>query len=58
MTTHRIDVRLPGREYPVLIGHGVVEDIAQFLPKSARKAVIITQSGIPANLALPIDPKP
>jgi 5-deoxy-5-amino-3-dehydroquinate synthase len=57
MTTRRIDVRLPGREYPVLIGHGVVEDIAQFLPKSARKAVIITQSGIPANLALPIESK-
>ena len=57
MTTHRIDVRLPGREYPVLIGHGVVEDLAQFLPKSARKAVIITQSGIPANLALPIESK-
>jgi 5-deoxy-5-amino-3-dehydroquinate synthase len=57
MTTHRIDVRLPGREYPVLIGHGVVKDITQFLPKSARKAVIITQSGIPANLALPIESK-
>jgi len=57
MTTHRIDVRLPGREYPVLIGHGVVKDITQFLPKSARKALIITQSGIPANLALPIESK-
>ena len=57
MTTHRIDVRLPGREYPVLIGHGVVKDITQFLPTSARKAVIITQSGIPANLALPIESK-
>lgn len=57
MTTHRIDVRLPGREYPVLIGHGVVNDIAQFLPTTARKAVIITQSGIPANLALPIESK-
>ena len=58
MTTHRIDVRLPGREYPVLIGHGVIKDIASFLPPSARKAVIITQSGIPANLALPIESKP
>ena len=57
MTTHRIDVRLPGREYPVLIGHGVIQDIASFLPPSARKAVIITQSGIPANLALPIESK-
>ena len=57
MTTHRIDVRLPGREYPVLIGQGAVNDIAQFLPTTARKAVIITQSGIPANLALPIESK-
>jgi 5-deoxy-5-amino-3-dehydroquinate synthase len=57
MTTHRIDVQLPGREYPVLIGHGVIQDIASFLPPSARKAVIITQSGIPANLALPIESK-
>jgi len=57
MTTHRIDVRLPGREYPVLIGHGVNQQIAQFLPATARQAVIITQEGIPANLALPIESK-
>jgi 3-dehydroquinate synthetase len=57
MTTHRIDVRLPGREYPVLIGHGVVEDIAQFLPKSARKAVIITQE-FQQILRYPSNPKP
>ena len=55
MTTHRIDVRLPGRKYPVLIGLGVIQEIAQFLPASARQAVIITQDGIPANLALPIE---
>ena len=57
MTTHRIDVRLPGREYPVLIGHGVNQHIAQFLPATARRAVIITQEGIPANLVLPIESK-
>lgn len=57
MTTHRIDVRLPGQEYPVLIGHGVNQHIAQFLPATARRAVIITQEGIPANLALPIESK-
>ena len=55
MTTHRVDVRLPGREYPVLIGHGVIQEIAQFLPSSARQAVVITQAGIPANLVLPIE---
>ncbi len=57
MTTHRIDIRLPGREYPVLIGHGVQQQIEQFLPAMARKAIIITQQGIPANLALPIESK-
>jgi len=57
MTTHRIDVRLPGREYPVLIGHGVNQQIAQFLPATARRAVIITQQGIPATLTLPIESK-
>ena len=55
MTTHRVDVRLPGREYPVIIGHGVIQEIAQLFPVSARQAVIITQDGIPANLALPIE---
>ena len=57
MTTHRIDVRLPGREYPVLIGHSVNQHIAQFLPATARQAVIITQEGIPVNFALPIESK-
>lgn len=57
MTTHRIDIQLPGREYPVLIGYGVQQQIAQFLPATARRAVIITQQGIPANLALPIESK-
>ena len=57
MTTHRVDVRLPGREYPVLIGHGVNQQIAQFLPVTARRAVIITQQGIPATIALPIESK-
>lgn len=57
MTTHRIDIQIPGREYPVLIGYGVQQQIAQFLPATARRAVIITQQGIPANLALPIESK-
>lgn len=35
MTIHRVDVRLPGREYPVLIGHGAVNQINQVLPASS-----------------------
>ena len=38
MTTHRIDVRIPGREYPVLIGHGISQEIGQWLPTTARRA--------------------
>jgi len=57
MTIHRVDVRLPGREYPVLIGHGAVNQINQVLPPAARRAIIVTQEGIPANITLPIESK-
>jgi len=57
MTIHRVDVRLPVREYPVLIGHGAVNQINQVLPPAARRAIIVTQEGIPANFTLPIESK-
>ena len=57
MTIHRVDVCLPGREYPVLIGHGAVNQINQVLPPAARRAIIVTQEGIPANFTLPIESK-
>jgi len=57
MTIHRVDVRLPGREYPVLIGHGAVNQINQVLPPAARRDIIVTQEGIPANITLPIESK-
>jgi len=57
MTIHRVDVRLPEREYPVLIGHGAVNQINQVLPPAARRAIIVTQEGIPANITLPIESK-
>jgi 5-deoxy-5-amino-3-dehydroquinate synthase len=57
MTIHRVDVRLPGREYPVLIGHGAVNQINRVLPPAARRAIIVTQEGIPANFTLPIESK-
>ena len=55
MTIHRIDVRLPGREYPVLIGHGVSRQISQWLPTTARRAIVVTQKEIPVSLDLPIE---
>ncbi len=55
MKSHRIDVRLPGREYPVLIGHGVSQQIGQWLPTTARRAIVVTQKEIPVSLDLPIE---
>ena len=57
MTTHRIDVRIPGREYPVLIGHGISQEIGQWLPTTARRAIVVTQKEIPVSLDLPIESK-
>jgi 5-deoxy-5-amino-3-dehydroquinate synthase len=57
MTIHRIDVRLPGREYPVLIGHGVSQQIGQWLPTTARRAIVVTQKEVPVSLDLPIESK-
>lgn len=57
MTTHRVDVRVPGREYPVLIGHGIAHQIGEWLPETARRTVVVTQKEIPVSLNLPIESK-
>lgn len=57
MTTHRVDVRVPGREYPVLIGHGIAHQIGAWLPETARRTVVVTQKEIPFSLNLPIESK-
>jgi len=44
--THRIKVALGDRSYSVLVGHGVIDQIDEVLPKSAKRAVVITQSTI------------
>ena len=46
MKTHRIKVALGDRSYSVLVGHGVIDQIDEVLPKSAKRAVVITQSTI------------
>lgn len=55
MNSHRIDVRLSSRSYPVLVGHGVNQEIARFLPTTARRAAIVTQADLPMIDHLPID---
>ena len=46
MTISRVVVDLGERSYPVLIGHGAVSEINSVLPKTAKRAVIITQKNI------------
>ena len=53
MTNSRsVHVDLGDRSYNVLVGSGVRSELAAMLPKSARRAAIITQTGIP----LAVDP--
>ena len=46
MTVNRVHVDLGTRSYPVVVGHGVVVEIDSLLPKSAKRAVIVTQKEI------------
>ncbi len=55
MTNHKITVALADRSYPVVIGSGVSKTVENFLPKTAKRAVIVTQENIPfaIDLSLP-----
>jgi 5-deoxy-5-amino-3-dehydroquinate synthase len=46
----RVRVPLGDRSYDVVVGHGTVGDVAAMLPASARRAVVVTQSGIPVHV--------
>ena len=46
MTNHRVEVALGDRSYSVLVGHGVINQLEELLPKSAKRAVVITQNNI------------
>jgi 5-deoxy-5-amino-3-dehydroquinate synthase len=46
VTTHKINVPLGDRAYSVLVGHGVISKLDELLPKSAKRAVVITQKKI------------
>jgi len=46
VTVSRVHVDLGTRSYPVVVGHGVVGEIDSLLPKTAKRAVIVTQKEI------------
>lgn len=44
----RVSVPLPDRSYDVVIGNGVIAELAELLPSSAQRVAVVTQPGIPA----------
>jgi 5-deoxy-5-amino-3-dehydroquinate synthase len=52
MTNHKINVALADRSYSVLVGSGASKELENFLPKSAKRAVIVTQENIPFSITL------
>ena len=52
MINHKINVALADRSYSVLVGSGASKELENFLPKSAKRAVIVTQENIPFSITL------
>jgi hypothetical protein len=46
-----VEVPIQGRPYDVLVGHGARRELAALLPRSAKRAAIVTQPGVPLELA-------
>jgi len=45
-----VQVPLGERSYDVLVGHGARSELAALLPRSARRAAVVTQPGIPFDV--------
>ncbi len=45
----RLTVPLGERSYDVVVGHGVIGQLAGVLPASARRVAVVTQDGVPAD---------
>lgn len=50
-----VQVELGERSYPVHVGHGVRRLVADLVPRDARRAVVVTQPGIPLDVDPGID---
>ncbi len=48
--TRTVRVDLGARSYDVVVGHGVRTELAAIMPRSAQRAAIITQTGIPVAI--------
>ena len=46
MSMRRINVALGERSYPVVVGFGAITEINSLIPKSAKRAVVVTQKEV------------
>ena len=46
----RVEVPLGERSYDVVVGHGVPAELAGLIPSTVRRALIVTQPGIPLSV--------
>ena len=53
-TLRRVVVPLGERSYDVVVGHGAVAELGGLLPGSVRRAVVVTQPGVPSAIDLPV----
>lgn len=49
-TARRVRVPLAERGYDVLVGHGARRELASLLPPRAKRAVVVTQAGVPLDI--------
>jgi 5-deoxy-5-amino-3-dehydroquinate synthase len=49
----RVNVPLADRSYDVVVGEGAVAELAELLPRSAKRVAVVTQPGIPLTVSLP-----
>ena len=47
-----VHVPLADRAYDVIVGHGARHDVASLLPRTAKRAAVVTQDGIPFDVDL------
>lgn len=46
----QVDVQVPGRHYPVVIGDGARSELATLLPPDTRRVAVVTQASIPVTV--------
>ena len=50
-----VTVPIPGRPYQVLVGRGAAERLGELIPGSAKRAAVVSQSGVPLAISSEID---